>query len=238
MSEAEDMNGKERSSFVRARLSDKQWDCIENKLFAEREERWARNSQLLDGKKPANNNKKTSKGPSVPRKKKSRMKIKLKRVDPMQMKIKTFFLTKNNDDGYPLHLCKYHPALKEYVYVPPGYLGEGLLRQKWDHTKFCNHCRLAPCVTEQHYYDAFSHSYNMTKNSKTKIPNSVIRTETAEKLQKIHCKWFKKRYSKKRPVLTCILRHVNNDLVCQGIRDDESNSEESSDSDSEESAQS
>ena len=76
----------------------------------------------------------------------------------------------------------------------------------------------------------------MTKNSKTKIPNSVIRTETAEKLQKIHCKWFKKGYSKKGPVLTCILKHVNNDLICQGIRDDESDSGESSDSDSKESA--
>ena len=69
MSEAVDTKGKERSSFVRARLSDKQWDCIKNKFFAKREERWARNSQLLDEKKPANNNKKPSKDPSVPKKK-------------------------------------------------------------------------------------------------------------------------------------------------------------------------
>ena len=216
-------------------LSDKEWEKVEDKFYEtlpiseakmELELRTANQAKIDQAKK------------AKPKKKKSRMKIKKDpKDDPKQPKLTAFFLLKKNEEGYPLHLCKYNKELREHVYAPRGYQDLSMLR-KGAQQGFCHHCRLEPCVTEQHYYDAYGHARKMAKESEKLPSKTEVRAETAVVLQKIHCKWMKKRYSKKKPILTCIKQHVNNVLINPGYSESDLSSEDSSDSsDSEEEAE-
>ena len=146
-----------------------------------------------------------------------------------QTKIKKFFKPELNDDGYPISQCRYHPDLQKHVYAPVDY-GNNHLSNEKIFKDLCHHCMLSPCIVQEHYYDAWSLSWNKSRNSKEKLANSTIRAEIQEFLQKKHCKWFKKCYSKKRPVPGCIKKHVAQELHVYGYN--ETDEDDSTDSDS------
>jgi TatA/E family protein of Tat protein translocase len=160
----------------------------------------------------------------------------LSKKDTSQKKLHNFFSQKTNKDGYPLHHCRYHPELKEYIYIPPGYgRPYDSNRQPALFESFCNHCMLAPCLTDHLHYDAQKYAKDMAKkDAKVDVPNSELRASTAVFLQTKHCKLFKKRYSKKLPILTCINEHVKFFSHGCGLSSDE---ESDSDSESENEAE-
>lgn len=64
--------------------------------------------------------------------------------------VKNFFSTVKNSQGFDMHLCRYEPSIRDYVYVPRKY--HQLTKAKlWiDRTKFCSCCKLQPCITVEH----------------------------------------------------------------------------------------
>ena len=187
-------------------MSDEQWERVQDKFYASfpiTDEMAGRDCLF-----PREQKEKEELINKVKKTKKFRIKPK---KDTSQTKLKSFFAQKTNKDGYPMQHCRYHPELKEYIYVPPGYGGPPcVLGQKPAlFEAFCHHCRLAPCLTDAYHYDASNYAKDLTKDSKADAPNSVVRAGTAVFLQKKHCKLFKKRYNKKMPLLTCIHEHVS-----------------------------
>ena len=172
-----------------------------------------------------------------PKKKKTKVKVKKEpKHSRGQTKLPSFFATKTNDDGYPMHHCKFHPELQRHVYIPPDYGCEKHHLRKPDlFGRFCYHCMLSPCVAEHYHYEAFEFSVKMAKSSKYKTLKSVVRRETELFLQKKHCKLFKKRFSKKREVLKCIRNHVAEVIPVYGKDDNDSSTEEDTDEDTDES---
>ena len=184
-------------------MSDEQWERVQDKFYASfpiTDEMAGRDrlfpKEQKEEEERLHRAKKTKKFRIRPKK------------DTSQTKLKSFFSQKTNKDGYPLHHCRYHPELKVYIYVPPGYGEQSILEQKPVFENFCHHCMLAPCLTETYHYNASNYAKEMTKDPKADVPNSMLRAGTEVFLQKIHCKLFKKRYSKKMPVLTCVKEHV------------------------------
>jgi hypothetical protein len=221
-------------------MSDAKWEGVKDKFYAsfpitDEKVEW----ELLFSKEQKEKEERHERERLNMLKRRKKFKIKPKK-DTSQTKMKAFFAQKTNKDGYPMHHCRYHPELKEHIYVPPGY-GRPCIRgiKPALFEAFCHHCMLAPCVTEHYHYDASQYAIDMTKDLKVDVPNSVLRAGTAVFLQKKHCKLFKQRYSKKMPVLTCINEHVSfwshgcdpssdeeSDDGCDPSSDEESNDSE------------
>ena len=229
-------------------MSDEQWEELQEKFYTkqpitrEREE-WDRlfSKEALEKHERQREEKKKE---EKTRKKKARMKIRAqqRREDKSQTKLTAFFAKKTNDDGFPLKHCKYHPDFKRHIYVPPGYgrtpqstSAKDPSEKKGVFCEFCCHCLLSPCVAERFFDEAWDLSSNICKESKRTLRNFVIREQLTVFLQKKHDKLFKKRYSKKRPVLACIRRCVERDIPVYGKDDSDASSVSSKETASEES---
>ena len=72
---------------------------------------------------------------------------KAKKKKPVGMK--QFFATATNFQGFPIHLCRYEPAVGDMVFVPKnhGALTKGYA---WRDLSFCTSCMLQPCIMVEH----------------------------------------------------------------------------------------
>jgi hypothetical protein len=170
------------------------------------------------------------------RRKKGKLKIRSQKKDRSQTKLKKFFEVKKNSEGYPMQHCKYHPVLKEYVYFPPDYGKNGSARYP-DFKRFCNNCRLCPCIANETYYDAWDYAKAVKEKTVDgkNMSKEEVRADTQVWLMKQHCKLLKTRYGKKKPVPACIRDLVQNDLPpCHGSdTESERVTDEGSDSETE-----
>ena len=131
---------------------------------------------------------------------------KAKKADP-QTKMKHFFQTKVNEDGYPMKMCEYEPTERKHVYRPPGYGGQNR-HNRWYHDgSHCTLCHLKPCIAYEYYQETseFFFDLNISKEQSA----SVCVADTTEMLQKLYCKIMKRRYLKREIPPSCIRDRVN-----------------------------
>jgi hypothetical protein len=146
------------------------------------------------------------------KKTKSKAKNKVKKPDS-QTKVKHFFQTKVNEDGYPMKMCEYEPTERRHVYRPPGY-GDN---KEWFHDgSHCTSCHLKPCVTFEFYSEMDAFFFEQNKNQKRTVANCA--TGATKMLQKLYCKIMKRRYLTKEIPPACI-RHRIEDL-CNYVDDE------------------
>lgn len=144
-------------------------------------------------------NKNATKKPKPPKRPKARK-------PDSQMKVKHFFQTKVNEDGYPMGLCEYEPMERRHVYRPPGY-GENK-HNRWFHEgAHCSTCHLKPCITFEYFQetDEFFFDQNIAKEKSV----AVCVADTTWFLQKLYCKTMNRRYLKKEIPPSCIRERVD-----------------------------
>ena len=78
---------------------------------------------------------------------KSYIKKKPRKKKPLGLK--AFFQTATNFQGFPIHLCRYEPAISDHVFVPKNY-GEMTKGYVWRDLSFCRSCKLQPCIMVEH----------------------------------------------------------------------------------------
>lgn len=119
-----------------------------------------------------------------------------KQTKNLQPKINKCFQQAKNEDGYPLKHCRYEPAEDRMVYRPPGYAED--YRGERFH---CTDCHLNPCVV-------FLHDKEFKKLENSLDRQNTAAAKVAAECEKFftrrHCKYMKKRYSKKVVVPQCI----------------------------------
>lgn len=143
-----------------------------------------------------------------------------------QKKVRQYFPTKKNVQGFPMRLCKYQPDEGEHMYQPPGYgvLYNSSLTRMAPAT-YCKGCQLQPCVTMEYSDEMFTTGAQLVvADGKSEADAGAV---ISEALQKRHCKLFKMRYSAKRSRPTkCISDFVSRHYWSQLGTEDESDSEE------------
>lgn len=166
-----------------------------------------------------------------PTKKKTKSKAKGKAKKPdSQKKVKHFFQTKVNEDGYPMHLCEYEPTERRHIYRPPGY-GDNK-ENRWFHDgSHCTNCHLKPCITFEYYSETNDFFFDQNISKKKSVSSCV--DGVTKLLQKFYCKVLKRRYLKKEIPPACIRDRV--EALCNYADEEkeESNAESSLSVDSE-----
>lgn len=135
---------------------------------------------------------------------------KARKANPQQ-KMKSFFSTKKNGQGFPMHQCKYQPEEGAFMYHPPGY-GEiyennpdSFMMPK---AAYCKDCKLQPCLVQEYSSEISSKGNVITITEKKSEADA--RALILEDLQKKHSKLFKLRHSARRTRPTqCMHDYVN-----------------------------
>lgn len=152
------------------------------------------------------------------KKTKPKKKTKLKKPDS-QTKVKHFFQTKVNEDGYPMRMCEYEPMERRHVYRPPGY-GENK-HNRWFHDgTHCSTCHLKPCITFEYFKEADEFFFDQNIGKEQSV--AVCVAGTTNFLQKLYCKTMKRRYLKKEIPPSCIRDRVDS---LRTYADDDSDAE-------------
>ena len=143
--------------------------------------------------------------------KRSSKKPQMARKKNPQQKIKSHFSTKKNQQGFPMHQCRYQPEEGKCMCHPPGH---GSLFAR-DPNRFmertpvhCKDCKLQPCLVKEHSLELNSKGAVLTILEKKSEADT--RAIILEDLQKKHCGLFKRKFSVRRFKPTeCMQNHVN-----------------------------
>jgi hypothetical protein len=146
-----------------------------------------------------------------------------------QPKIKSFFVTKTNFQGFDLRLCKYEPSLREMVYVPLRY---GIISKTYGRPiLFCASCMLSPCITIEHMEDSCREASRLrVQDGKT---NKEARPGLEAKMRQIMSQHFGKKYMKGLPTPKCVHDDMISFLPIGPSCDLDSCSDDSGDADEE-----
>lgn len=154
--------------------------------------------------------------------KKTRRSIVRKKKNP-QTKIKSFFETVTNFQGFPLKHCVYEHSIHDKVYVPPGY-GANCFDPR---PSFCKECLLKPCITLENMNDEVSIGQRLSDEEM--LSNKEVRPRLISMMSEIHKGYYKKNkaYAKQLLPPKCVVESV------ESYYDSDSNSDNDSDKDDE-----
>jgi hypothetical protein len=125
--------------------------------------------------------------------------------------LKKFFPTLKNSQGFAMHMCRYEETIRDYIFLPKNYGQLSVHRQPH---RFCNDCKLKPCITIEHldeiatlqFEEHRMHDEAREAGKKVRELTPVNRAE--RRMMKIMTRHFGREYTKKVGVPNCIIKEA------------------------------
>ena len=110
-------------------------------------------------------------------------------------KLENYFQVKKNSQGFAMKNCVFEKAVNSYVFVPKNY---GSSKSG----EFCVHCKLRPCIAEEHYSDMVDKASELSIEKRLDHRTIVCRLETL--MKSFMRKYFGREYTRKNGLPQCV----------------------------------